>query len=349
LPVLDEELSRLPDKYRSPIVLCDLEGRTRKEVSRQLKIPEGTLSSRLTTARRMLARRLARRGIEASVVTSAAVFFQNAASAGVPLALLNSSVKAAMLVAARIPLEGDMISAKVAALAEGVLKTMLLKKLKVVALVLVIAAILGGAGLFYHTQPAAPAQDKAIGGRPAQSDKETSPAGKVAEADASPASAISRLSSGPMPRQALVALDKGQVVVRTLDVMVEPITVHFQGKTQTSYQKAETLRTKRFDLEMVKIYDVKGKGIDKKELPELLKNEIVALISTDAQAADPLNLRLFKEGTLLFILPSPSGAPGHIYTPSTSAPIGPGGAGIGFPPPLAPDVVPTAPSLPRPK
>src|SRR5262245_42006400 len=56
--VLDLELSRLADKFRAPIVLCDLEGRPRKEVARLLKIPEGTLSSRLATARQHLARRL---------------------------------------------------------------------------------------------------------------------------------------------------------------------------------------------------------------------------------------------------------------------------------------------------
>src|SRR5262249_36741181 len=52
---LDEELSRLPDKYRAVIVLCDLEDKTRKQVARQLDVPEGTVASRLTTARKMLA------------------------------------------------------------------------------------------------------------------------------------------------------------------------------------------------------------------------------------------------------------------------------------------------------
>ncbi|HWY86616.1 MAG TPA: sigma-70 family RNA polymerase sigma factor, partial [Gemmataceae bacterium] len=61
-PFLDEELSNLPDKYRMPVVLCDLEGRTRKEVARTLGIPDGTLSNRLATARKLLAKRLARHG-----------------------------------------------------------------------------------------------------------------------------------------------------------------------------------------------------------------------------------------------------------------------------------------------
>src|SRR5262249_35158038 len=62
-PVLDHELNRLPDKYRLAVVLCDLEGKPRKEVAAHFGIPEGTLSSRLNTARQRLAKRLTRRGV----------------------------------------------------------------------------------------------------------------------------------------------------------------------------------------------------------------------------------------------------------------------------------------------
>ncbi len=57
-PLLDEELSCLPDIYRTVIVLCDLEGRTRKEVAFRLGVPEGTVAGRISRARTLLARRL---------------------------------------------------------------------------------------------------------------------------------------------------------------------------------------------------------------------------------------------------------------------------------------------------
>src|SRR5438445_479204 len=64
--VIDDELARLPDKYRSAVVLCDLEGLSRKDAAVRLRVPEGTLSSRLAHARKVLAGRLTRRGITAS-------------------------------------------------------------------------------------------------------------------------------------------------------------------------------------------------------------------------------------------------------------------------------------------
>ncbi len=138
-PLLDQELSRLPDKYRLAIVLCDLEGKTRKETARQLKIPEGTLSTRLTTARTMLAKRLSRHGLALSGGSLAVAISQNAASACVPTSVMSSTIKTMTLgeVAA-----ADLISVKVAALTEGVVKSMLLTKLKtMVALVLMVVSM----------------------------------------------------------------------------------------------------------------------------------------------------------------------------------------------------------------
>jgi DNA-directed RNA polymerase specialized sigma24 family protein len=83
-PLLDQELSGLPDIYRVAIVQCDLEGNTRKEAARQLGVPEGTLAARLARGRVMLAKRLARRGLAVSGGTLAGVLAQKAAWAGVP-------------------------------------------------------------------------------------------------------------------------------------------------------------------------------------------------------------------------------------------------------------------------
>src|SRR5262249_51822197 len=83
-PLLDQELSRLPDKYRVAIVLCELEEKTRKEAARQLGVPEGTLAAQLARGRVMLAKRLARHGLSVSAGSLAAVLAENAVSASAP-------------------------------------------------------------------------------------------------------------------------------------------------------------------------------------------------------------------------------------------------------------------------
>jgi RNA polymerase sigma factor (sigma-70 family) len=139
--VLDEMLSRLPDRYRGIIVLCDLEGLTRKEAARHLAIPEGSVASRLARARAMLAKRLARRGVF-SGGSVAAVLASGSASGAAPPALVASTIKAAILVTAGRAAATGVISAKVAALTQGVIRAMLFTKMRGVVL-LVLALVAG--------------------------------------------------------------------------------------------------------------------------------------------------------------------------------------------------------------
>ena len=131
--ILDEELARLPARHRGPVVLCELEGLPRPEAARRLGIPEGTLSSRLARAKARLRDRLARRGVALPAAALSAILFREAQAATLPLSLLESTVEAATLVAAG-PTATAAISASVASLSEGVIKTMFIAKLKGIVL-----------------------------------------------------------------------------------------------------------------------------------------------------------------------------------------------------------------------
>jgi RNA polymerase sigma factor (sigma-70 family) len=160
-PLLDEELSRLPAKYRLLLVLCDLEGRARKDVARQLGIPEGTLSSRLTTARGMLAKRLARHGL-AVPGGSLAALSGTGTAAGLPAAQMGATVEAALDVAAGKTAAG-LVSVHAALLAKGVLKMMLISRLEVVAAAVLAMGLLafGGWALTRPLAAAGPVESEA--------------------------------------------------------------------------------------------------------------------------------------------------------------------------------------------
>jgi RNA polymerase sigma factor (sigma-70 family) len=164
--VLEEELNRLPDHYRGVVVLCDIEGMTRREAARQLGIPEGSVASRLARARALLAKRLAQRGVVFSGSVAAVLSAGSAsASASAPPALVASTIKAASLLGSGRA--AGVVTAKVAALTEGVVQAMFVTKMKgVLAVMLLVGlALAGAAGLLHQTQAAD--QPKAKGEPPA--------------------------------------------------------------------------------------------------------------------------------------------------------------------------------------
>jgi RNA polymerase sigma factor (sigma-70 family) len=199
-PLLDEELSHLPPKYQSVIVLCDLEGKTKKEAAAQLRCPEGTLSSRLTRGRRLLAKRLALRGVTLPAGTLAAVLSQGATP--VHAELVVSTGKAATRFAAGG--QAAVVSATVVALTQGVLKAMLLSKLKFATAVLV-SVIVAGVGLLAHPTTAVKAPEvKRVEGPVATAGRTGQPtpaeggqrAGADHHGDPLPPGALARLGTG---------------------------------------------------------------------------------------------------------------------------------------------------------
>ena len=130
LPVLDAELNALPAKYREPLVLCELQGASRADAAKTLRIPEGTLSSRLARGRDLLRRRLLKHGTLLPAGGLAALFTAGGLGrAAVPAALLAKTSELAAVVATGAALAGA-VPAGPARLTDEVLKGMLLSKLR---------------------------------------------------------------------------------------------------------------------------------------------------------------------------------------------------------------------------
>jgi hypothetical protein len=128
--VLDEELNRLPEKYRAPLVLCYLEGKTTEETAQQLGCPKGTILWRLAQGRERLRERLTRRGVTISAVALGALLSQGAANAALSTGLTAAAVKAASLGVAGKALGAGLLATKAGTLANASMKAAFWAKLK---------------------------------------------------------------------------------------------------------------------------------------------------------------------------------------------------------------------------
>jgi len=153
--VLDEELAKLPRKYRLPLLLCGLEGMTHAEAGKHLGWPTGTVAGRSSRGRELLRTRLMRRGILAPAAALSAWLTAEAAQAGVPAQLAAASVRTALasLMAGRST--SACVPTAVATLVHGVLGQMVLRRLLETTAILVAAstAMLGAAaGIWQATR-----------------------------------------------------------------------------------------------------------------------------------------------------------------------------------------------------
>jgi hypothetical protein len=141
LPYLDQEIQKLPEIYRCPIVLCELEGRSRKEAAELLCVAEGTLSSRLASARKRLAQRLGKRGLLGLAVLGSWFALESSASAALPESLVEQTTRLGMQLLEHPATVA--VAPQVASLSHGAMQSMFYTKCKLFALVAVGIGCLG--------------------------------------------------------------------------------------------------------------------------------------------------------------------------------------------------------------
>lgn len=147
-PLLDEEVHRLPPRYRDVFVLCHLQGKTNEEAARELGCPLGTVLSRLSRAREHLRGQLTRRGITIGTATLTAILAHEAFSAPLPPLLAGLTLKHALLTAGAAMAAGQQIPSTIITLSQGVLNAMFLTKIKIALSLLLVIGLTGVTGSY---------------------------------------------------------------------------------------------------------------------------------------------------------------------------------------------------------
>jgi RNA polymerase sigma factor (sigma-70 family) len=208
--VLDEELAGLPDKYRTPLVLCYLEGKTHEEAATALGWPVGTVRGRLARARDALRKRLGKRGMALTATAFATLLVGTTSTAAVPVALTNTTLLAAVQTTAGNT-TSCLVSAQAATLVEGAMQSMMVAKMKLgLALLLILGLTLAGVGAMLP---------RGSGGAPLQPNTVYAADAKEKPAEPSPtepAPGHDRLGD-PMPPTALARLGTARMITNVTD------------------------------------------------------------------------------------------------------------------------------------
>jgi RNA polymerase sigma factor (sigma-70 family) len=146
IAALFEELDRLPDRYRIPVVLCHLEGLTTEAVARRLGCPVGTVWGRLSRARARLRQRLLARGVALSVGLFAGELIAKPVSAAISEAILDKTVKVAMKFTTLDDIAAAASSAQVATLTTGALRAMVNLQVRTAAATIVAIGVITAVG-----------------------------------------------------------------------------------------------------------------------------------------------------------------------------------------------------------
>lgn len=357
--VIDEELARLPDKYRAAVVLCELEGVSRAAAAAQLGIPEGTLSSRLAHARKVLAERLTRRGVTAGVSAVGVALSSDAAATVVVHTLSHTTVHAAVRFVPGagfplcsgggtpdgFPLQPPPVSDSVLSLTDGVLKAMLATRLKhLFGLGLLACGVIGLGAALAQPQPNRPADPFSPPTVNADPDHTALPLFAQPPKGQEPKKVVAKgvedddVPYGTFPSQAVARIEEGKLVVRQRNYHYEPVTEKVGDRPVTSYQMKSGVTATTFDPADIAVFDMKGNRLAAKDWKGQLKADVHVLLTRDGKLPNPRELTLFKADTLLIVLPAPTPTAPSVYAPVA------GSGGVWYPPTAPP--APAVPALP---
>jgi RNA polymerase sigma factor (sigma-70 family) len=281
-PLLDEEVGRLPEKYRTPFVLCYLEGLTNEEAASRLRCPKGTVLSRLSRARERLRGRLVRRGVDLTGAALATVMAGNATAAA-PAALIADTVRRGLSFAA-----GPAAPAGSAVLlAERVLHSMFLIKVKMAVVALLALSLLGSGAALLGRRTAAEA--------PAPEQPKAAVAKAPPAAPANPALAPAPPKPLPPP-----ALPPAKASAAAHDALNRVVVFDGFDDPKTTLIEALDVFAKIYNL----TFDVNDKAFEADNVKDVLKYEFAA-----SRPVLPMNAPLqVVLGMILVRIPSESGA-----------------------------------------